>query len=232
MAYIFLDESGQFTKHNDKRYFIVGSFTIGTPRRTEKQFRVWHRTKFPRRLRYQQEIKFSEINIDDDLRLRTLKFIANLDVRIQYSYFLNKNIPDNYRKKDKLQSGHLYTEVIGKTLEMYLPTTDREFRVFCDQRHLKSIKRSAFKSILKAHLLPQLPRGTNIQIEMVDSKKNANIQIADWISGALAWYLEKKKLGDECYRILKNNLLLGNGQELFKDYWENKYKNKNPNLGN
>jgi len=79
MPYIFLDESGQFTKYKNEKYFIVGSFTVGNPRRTEKQFRSWQRTKFPRKLRHQPEIKFSEIKIGNDFRLKTLKFIANLD---------------------------------------------------------------------------------------------------------------------------------------------------------
>ena len=48
MPYIFLDESGQFTKNNKEKYFIVGSFTVGNPRRTEKQFYSWQRNKFPK----------------------------------------------------------------------------------------------------------------------------------------------------------------------------------------
>jgi len=222
MAHIFLDESGQFTKHNNEKYFVAASFIIGDSRRTEKQFRSWQRTKFPRKLRYQPEIKFSEIKIDDDLRLKTLKFIADLDVRIYFAYLLRKNIPQNYYKKDKLQSGHLYTNIIGEALEMYLPINDLEFRVFCDKRHLKGIKRSEFKEILKARLLPQMSSKSIVQIEMIDSEQNVNIQIADWIVGALARYLEKKELGNECYQILKNNLL-GSGKELFKDIWDEKY---------
>ena len=62
---------------------------------------------------------------------------------------------------------------------------------------------------------------------MIDSTTSANIQIADWISGALARYHEKKVLCDECYGLLKNNIL--KPDELFKDYWEEKYKNKKPN---
>lgn len=228
MPHIFLDESGQFTKRANEKYFVVGSFTVGNPRRTEKQFRSRQRSRFPRKLRYQPEIKFSEIKINDTLRLKTLKFIANLDVRIHYSYLLKQNIPNDYRRKDKLRSGLLYTNIIGETLEMYLPVTDKEFRVFCDQRHLKGLKRSEFKKILEARLFPQVPHNCIIQIDMINSRDNANIQIADWISGALAWYMEGKKLGNESYQILKNNLL-GEGKELFKDYWENKYKNKNPN---
>ncbi len=228
MPYIFLDESGQFSKNKNEKYFVIGSFTVGTPRRTEKQFRGCQRRKFPKKLRYQPEIKFSEVNISDNLRLKTLKYISDLDVRIHYSFLLKQNIPDDYKKKKKLQSGLLYTNIIGETLEMYLPTTDKEFRVFCDERHLKGIKRSKFKEILIARLRPQLSKETIIQIEMLDSIKNFNIQIADWISGALAWYLEDKKLGKECYQILKNNLI-GEGKELFTNHWENKFKNKNLN---
>lgn len=216
MAYIFLDESGQFNKQDRENYFVVGSFTVGNRRRTEKQFRSWQRSRFPRRLRYQLEIKFGNIKISNDLRLRTLKFIANLDVRIHYAYLLRKNIPYNYWKKNRLQSGLLYTNVIGETLEMYLPLKDPEFRAFCDERHLKGFKRSEFKNILKARLLPQLPAGTSIQIEMLSSTTEANIQIADWITGALARYLEQKELGQEYYEILKNNLLRPEGKELFK----------------
>jgi len=228
MPHIFLDESGQFTKYKDEKYFVIGTFTIGNPRRTEKQFRVWQRTRFPRKFRYQPEIKFSKIKISDGLRLRTLKFISDLDVRIHYSYFLKSNIPEEYRKRARLKSGLLYANVVGETLEMYLPISDRELRLFCDERHLKGIKRSEFKKFLEARLYSQLPSGTAIQIEMLNSINSPNIQIADWISGVIAWYLEKKRLGEECFQILKNNLL-GEGKELFKGYWENKYKNKNPN---
>ncbi|MCK5466388.1 DUF3800 domain-containing protein [Candidatus Parcubacteria bacterium] len=221
MAHIFLDESGQFTKHNNEKYFVVASFIVGNPRRTEKKFRSWQRTKFPRKLRCQPEIKFSEIKIEDNLRLKTLKFIANLDVRIHYVYLLKKNIPMNYYRKEKLQSGHLYTNIIGEELEMYLPANDLEFRVFCDKRHLKGIKRSEFKEILKARLLPQMSSKSIVQIEIIDSEQNMNIQISDWIVGALARYLEGKELGNECYQILRNNLL-GSGKELFKDIWDDK----------
>lgn len=216
MPYIFLDESGQFTKQDHEKYFVVGSFTVGNIRRTEKMFRSWMRTKFPQKIRTQPEVKFSEVKITESLRTKTLKFISDLDVRIYYSYLLRKNIPSSYWEHNKLQSGLLYTNIIGETLEMYLPIHDSEFRVFCDQRHLKGIRQSEFKRILSARLLPQVPKNTIIQTEMVDSTTNTNIQIADWISGALARYFEKKSLGTEYYQILKNNIL-GEGKELFRD---------------
>ena len=107
MAYIFLDESGQFKGPDHEKYFVVGSFTVGNPRRTEKQFRSWQNSRFPRKMRSQSEIKFGDVKIKDDLRLRTLKCIANLDVRIHYAYFLRENIPFDYWKKNTLQTGLL-----------------------------------------------------------------------------------------------------------------------------
>lgn len=107
MPFIFLDESGQFTKHNNEKYFVVGAFTVGNYRRTEKQFKSWCKSRFPRKFQYLSEIKFSDLKVDENLRLKTLKFIANLDVRIRYSYLLRYNIPNDYRRKEKLQSGLL-----------------------------------------------------------------------------------------------------------------------------
>lgn len=51
---------------------------------------------------------------------------------------------------------------------------------------------------------------------MIDSTANVNIQIADWISGALARYLEKGSLGEDCFKILKNNFL-DSGKEFFTE---------------
>lgn len=223
MAYIFLDESGQFTTDKNNDYFVVGSFITANPRRIETRFRSWQRNKFPRKLRNQAEIKWSEVKITDDLRFRTLKYIADLDVRIHFTYLKRKNIPDEYRTNKRLESGLLYTHVIGETLDLYLPSTEKEFRVFCDHRHLKGVRHTKFRQILHARLLPKLPPDSVVQIEMIDSTSNINIQIADWITGALTAYVEKKPMGEICYAILKNNML-GKGNELFKDYWQYKYQ--------
>ena len=71
MAYIFLDESGQFTRTNHEKYFVVASFVVGDYRRTEKKFRSWQDSKFPRKMRGQSEIKFSDPKIDPCLKLKT-----------------------------------------------------------------------------------------------------------------------------------------------------------------
>ncbi len=217
MPHIFLDESGQFTKHNHEEYFVIASFTVGEPRRIAKGFRAWCRSHFPRKMRDQSEIKWSASNIPDELRLKTLRQISKLDVRIRFAYLLHQNIPRDYRQKNKLQSGLLYTNIVGELLTEWLPNHDGEFRVFCDRRRLSKMSEAEFKKVLKARLLPSLQRDTILQIEMIDSTFTANIQVADWIAGALARYLEKRPLGEECYQILKANIIGEGGKELFNE---------------
>ena len=225
MSFIYIDESGQFKKSNDGEFFVVASFTVGDSKRTEKRFKSWLKEKFPKKMRSQPEIKFSDATIKDELRIKTIKFIANLDVIIRYSFLKRANIPEGYIRKEKIKSGELYTHIVGDVLEKYLPITDHEFRAFCDQRHVKGITKAKFKSILEAQIRPKLPKNTIIQIEMVDSTSSANIQIADWITGALAHYLEGKKNGKLYFDILKNNII-AEGNELFKDHRQNKKPNR------
>ena len=61
--HIYLDESGTLTE-SDSKYFIVGSFTVGDPRRISKAFRKWQKSKFPRKLKGQAEVKFSNSSLD------------------------------------------------------------------------------------------------------------------------------------------------------------------------
>ncbi len=225
MSWIFLDESGQFFKNEKQKYFVVGSFTTGNPNRTKKGFKSWQTQKFPKKQKGQSEIKFSDIKIDDKLRIKTLNHLSGLDIRIMYVFLLTDNIPSEYRKKNKVvDTGLLYVNVIGELLEMYLPCTDKEFRIFCDKRHLKGITTSEFKKLLTNRLSPQLPSSTIVQIEMIDSTTNPNIQIADWISSALGRSFNGGEMGSECKLSLKNNIV--SEKELFKDYWAKKQKTR------
>lgn len=214
MAYIFLDESGNFDKKADGKYFVIGSFTVGDQRRTNKAFRSWMQNKFPKKMRTQSEIKWSATGIADDLRLKTIKHIAKLDVRIRYGFLLRKNIPVSFRRKGKIESGSLYTTVISEILEMYLPMDDKEIYIFCDCRSLKNMTKKEFESSLATRLLPLCKPNTLMRVEMIDSSSNANIQIADWIAGALSRYLENSPAGNEYYTALKNNFL-GDAKEFF-----------------
>ncbi len=127
-----------------------------------------------------------------------------------------QNIPEYYWKKRKLQSSILYTEVIGELLETYLPPNDKELRIFCDQRKLLGVTKKEFQDIISAKILSKSQAKSICTVDMVDSQKEPNIQIADWITGSIARYLEDKALGTELFEILKNNII-GDGKELFKN---------------
>ena len=216
MSYIFLDESGQFNKNDDGAYFVVGSFTVGDPRRTEKSFRSWCKSRFPKKMRNRSEIKWSSTGISADLRIRTLKYIAKLDIRVRYVYLLRKNIPLEYWRDTKLRGGLLYTNIVGELIDTFLPSTDLDFRIFCDRRQLRGIKFIDFRENIRGRILAKLPAKAIVQVEMIDSSTSPNIQIADWIVGALAHYKENRKNGKEYMNILKDNIL-SDGKELFKE---------------
>jgi hypothetical protein len=57
--FIFLDESGNFTKDKEP-YFLIAGFITHNPRRTAKAFRKWQHIKFPRKLRNKNEVKFTD----------------------------------------------------------------------------------------------------------------------------------------------------------------------------
>lgn len=220
--FLYLDESGTLTGKNG-RYFIVGSFTVGDPKRIAKAFRKWQKSKFPKRLRGQSEIKFNNSHIDPETRLKTLNYLSKQDIRIFYTFLNKKNIPEEYRKKGRVhETGSLYAEIVGSTLELYLPVTEGEFRIIRDQKTLKAMSVSEFDEALKTRMLPQLPAKINFRMQAVDSTTNPLVQVADWVCGALARYYEEKPMGKKFYETLKGNIV--GEKELFPDYWTKKWE--------
>lgn len=219
--YVYLDESGNLTKSNGQ-YFIVGSYTVGDPRKIAKAFRKWQKNKFPKKVRVKPEVKFND-NLKDELRLKTLKYFAKQDIRIFYTFLKKKNIPEEYYKKGKVhETGLLYAEIVKATLELYMPVTENEFIVIRDRRTLKGVTVDRFNEVLKVSLLPKLPAKVLFQVQAVDSTTNPNVQVADWICGALARYYEKKLMGEEFYSVLKGNIV--QEKELFSEKWTKFWK--------
>lgn len=223
--YIFLDESGDFKKDKEP-YFIVGGFITNNPRRTIKAFRKWQHTKFPKKIRRKSEVKFTDSGLNEKFRLKTLNYLVKQDLRIFYVYLDKNNIPLEYRTKKGIKTGLLYTQIVSEALELVLPTVEKEFRVFLDKRPLKGISAGQFKELLRVKLLPRLSKGTLLQIETVDSATHPNIQIADWICGALFRFYNKRTNNEEYFKALKNSII--GGKELFPKYWEEVFKNKKP----
>ena len=218
MQYIFLDESGQFYKNEHESFFVIGTFITANPRQLSKRFRAWQQSKFPKKLKYQAEIKFSDKGLTPAFKLKTLAYIASLDVRIRFAYLRTENIPVEYRKDGRIMTGQLYSHVVGETLASYFPHPDTQFQIVCDHHHIKGYRKSEYLSLLHTRLLPLMPANSHLSIEMVDSTSNSNVQIADWIASSLAAHLNKKPMGDQYYAILKNNVI-GQGVEFFTDQW-------------
>ena len=204
---MFVDESGTFLPCAGQEYFVIGSFTVGDPKRTAKSFRLWQVNKFPKRKRGQSEVKFSESGITDDLRIRTIEYISSLDVRIRYGYLCCERLPFTSYDHSGLREGYLYTEILGQILESYFPITESLFSVRCDQRQLKGLKRKQFIEILQKRLMPIAPEKTLIDIRQIDSTTDTNIQIADWIVGAIAASLNQKPFGEKYLQILRQNII-------------------------
>jgi hypothetical protein len=213
MPYIYLDESGTLTKNNGQ-HFIVATFSIGDPKRVANAFRRWQKSKFPKKLRLQAEVKFNNSSLDDKLRRKTLQHLVDQDIRIFYTYLSTANIPDEYTRKAKVhESGRLYLEIVGSTLELYLPLTTTEFRIIRDQRTTKGMTSREFNEALRTRLLPNMPAKTLVKVEDVDSTTSPQVQVADWVCGALACYHQGKPGGQELYNILKPNIV--QSKELF-----------------
>lgn len=218
MQYVFLDESGQFYKNDRESYFVIGSFITANPKQLARRFRAWQQSKFPKKLKYQAEIKFSDRGLTPQLKLRTLEYIASLDVRIRFSFLKTENIPIAYRKDGRIMTGQLYTHVVGETLASYFPHSDTTFSIVCDHHHIKGYRKQEYLSLLHTRLIPLMQANSHLNIEMVDSTSNSNVQIADWIASSLAAYLNKKPMGEQCFTILMNNII-GQGVEFFSDQW-------------
>lgn len=218
---ILIDESGNL-KGGRNKYFIVGSYATNHPRDIHKAFRRYQKSKLPRVLRSITEVKFSNTALTDEMRLDFLNFLMKQDIRIFYTYLLVKNVPLEYRKGYIVaRTGLLYTQIIGDTLELYLPTTDKELRIFRDPRRLKGVSKKQFKEMVETRLLPQLPKGSVCTIQPLGSE-NVLIQVADWVCGALARYYEEKAGGKEFHTVLRNNIVCG--EELFREYWSEEWK--------
>lgn len=217
--FVYLDESGDFYggKGAVDNFFIVGGFVTGDPKRIARAFQKWRQKKFPKRIRYKSEVKFSDTDVTEKLRVETLQFLAEQDIRIFYTFLDTKNIPPQYRKKKRVDGGLLYTELVAQTLNLLLPSTEQEFRIYRDHRHLVGVSQAQFNEIITVSLLTNLPAKTLIQIDAVDSTTNVNIQVADWICGAVSHYHHKKQHGDDYFAVVKNSIVAS--KEIFEDFW-------------
>lgn len=216
--YIFIDESGNFQGDKEK-LFIVGGFITGDQRATAKTFRKWQDKKFTsKKLKFRREVKFTDTRLTDKLRAQTLLYLTQQNIRVFYSFLKSKNIPLEFRKKGAIESGRLYTEIIAKTLDIIFPSAEPQVILSLDHRSLKKVSQKEFKENLRLHILLRLSKKASVYVNTVDSSADSNIQIADWICGALYRYYTNRSAGEEFYKILHSSIIAS--EELFKDCWK------------
>lgn len=198
MYYIYIDESGNLIKNDKNTYIVICSFSTYDYIFTQKKIIAWFKNKLNKK--GIQEIKWSDRYISDAFRLKTLKYMLSLCIHIQYSYQKNLNIPIKYFSKYGLETGKLYTDLVIKTIEKYDIKDKTNIYVFCDKVSLKNIKTGYFIKFVEDYF--SLKYNKKIHVQMIHSYENPNIQIADWIAGAVHRFLRKGRLWMEIGQIL------------------------------
>ena len=208
ILYLFLDEAGNFRGNRD-RYFVLALFVTRYPRATKKCFVRAKQAKLPRKYRHYTEIKFSDRVIPSRFKKHVLRQLVKEDVRIYTLLFDKRNIPDELRQQGE---GLTYCHLVGQLLELCPLAESEAIHLFMDRRKLKGLTREEFNLDLKTHLLPQLRKGTSFDIQHVDSTTSVNIQLADFVSGAIFQRYERGN--SEYYDIIAEKIEVE--RELFR----------------
>lgn len=205
MIFIYIDESGQFYNRNTENFFVVAGFSTENFRITAKEFKKWKINKFPRKFKYQNEIKFSDKIITNHLKIKTIEKILNIpNTKIEFIKINNSEIPKEYMNKNgKINTQSLYTDKLAELVLKFLVNKNEEIKIFCDHRHIKGYTKKQYKEKLVKQINSLIQSTLKIDIDFVDSKNNTNVQIADWIVGAIAHALNKKTNCDEYQDLLK-----------------------------
>ncbi len=191
--YIFIDESGHISTSNTDTVFVLGSFATNEYINIEKKIKSWFYNKYLKKFRSQSEIKWSS-DIKEDLRLKTLKYIRNLNIDISYAYLTKKDIYKHYSKNKKIYTEKLYIDLLINLLKQYNLENKINIYIYCDRWRLKNMTINQFKESIKLKLSDICKIGTIINIEMIDSTTSLSIQVADWIAGAMYRFLNKGHL--------------------------------------
>lgn len=209
MLYIFVDESGNFSGNHD-RFFVLSAFVTSKPRVTRKCFLRAKRTKLPEKYRHYAEVKFSDRAIPDQFKKHVLQRVAQEDVRIYVLWFDKQNLPVALRQQPE---GLVYCQLVGQLLEM-CPLAETEIvQVFLDRRNLKGTTRQVFDANLKARLLFVFPKLRRLSIEHVDSTASMNVQIADFVAGAI--FQKHERSNEQFYNIIEPQIV--REKELFRE---------------
>lgn len=197
----FIDESGntdlEVEKSGVTKYFVLTAIVI-----TEDSVNALaEKTENMRKLHFQTgEMKSSSIKNKDShsRRIKIISDILNLDFKF-YSLAFSKA---DLKRDGGLQHKSSFFKFINNQLYKQLFRTNSEIKIFADEHGNNEFIQS-FKRYIENNK-PDL--FWKSQVEIVDSKSNVLIQLADFVAGTIAQIYENKSnpaLNEACRKLIR-----------------------------
>lgn len=200
----FIDESGSygfdFEKSDVSSHFIVTCIIIAE----EKLIEIENAVELVRKKYFQSgEMKSSKVKRNHSRRILILKELASIDFKIFALVVDKQRIYDgsglNYKKSFiKYLNGILYNDLTNFYPKLELCSDELGTKEFM----------SEFRNYLIKNHAPNLLG--EYDVAFVNSKSNVLVQLADFISGTIAFGFERNKCCEEYkgfYEIIKERLL-------------------------
>jgi hypothetical protein len=202
-AIIILDESGDlgFSPHSS-RYFVVAATIV---HETDNMVRLAKKVRNSIRGRkWKEELKFN--NSEEPTKMLMLKGVAKMDCQILWDSFDKNNIPMNLRE-DKYLLYQTACEIVLQ--EAIKRTLAKKIHIIIDKRYSKRSDRdrlelNVMSTLTKNHVGNFSP---SVRISQYDSITSRELQVHDFIVGAVFQHLER---GVDTYiNIIKNKIVFG-----------------------
>jgi hypothetical protein len=210
--YVFLDEAGNL-RDDRNRHAVLVAFVTDQPKVTRKCFVRARQAKLPTKYQHYAEIKFSDRVIPDDFKKHVLRQLARTEIQIYALVVVKEHLPPEFRIQAE---GIIYCHLVGQLLELCGLEESNEVYLFLDRRSLQGLTRQEFDARLRHRLLCQLREGVRLEIQHPDSTTNVNVQVADFLCGAI--FRKYERGNQEHYalierRIIAEEILTGNKNE-------------------
>ena len=179
--YVYIDESGDLGfRGASSKYFIMAAVATEKPKEIGRKFKKVRSRLLKKRYRNIPEFKFSES--DEFIREKVLETINSLDVEIWFLIVEKEKVYPKLKNDTSL----LYNYFAGSLMSPLKRYSGKEIHIRID-RSLNRTKRDRFNDYLhkrKNWLETRIGEINLKSIEHVDSKKEAGIQVADFVAGA------------------------------------------------
>lgn len=204
--FAFIDESGNhdlnIEKNGTSDYFLVAAIILNESDIDKVTIEV---EKIRKKHFQTGEIKSNGIKNNDQhqRRIRILSDILTLDFKF-YALAVKKS---DVIKDSGLQHKPTFFKFCNSLLYKQLFRSHAELKIFADEHGNREFIES-FKKYIETRHKPDLFWGSDI--DMIDSKNNVLIQLADFVVGSLAQIYEQKgnpALREICLRLIKEKAL-------------------------